>query len=46
MSALILCIDDEHAIRRLVRGALERGGFSVFEAETRLAPVKWRVSLR
>jgi two-component system KDP operon response regulator KdpE len=34
MSARILCIDDEPAIRRLLRGALERGGFVAIEAET------------
>lgn len=34
MTARILCIDDEPAIRRLLRGALERGGFAAIEAET------------
>ena len=32
MSAQILIVDDEPAIRRLVRGAIERSGFSVVEA--------------
>lgn len=34
MSANILVVDDEAAIRRLVRGALERSGFAVSEAAT------------
>ncbi|WP_439534391.1 response regulator [Polymorphobacter sp.] len=34
MSARILCIDDEVSIRRLLRGALERGGFLATEADT------------
>lgn len=34
MNARILVVDDEAAIRRLVRGALERSGFTVAEAAT------------
>ena len=34
MSAQILIVDDEPAIRRLVRGALERAGHAVDEAAT------------
>lgn len=32
MSARILCVDDEPAIRRLLRTALERAGFAASEA--------------
>lgn len=32
MTGQILIVDDEHAIRRLVRGAVERAGYSVDEA--------------
>lgn len=34
MTAQLLVVDDEPAIRRLVRGAVERAGFSVAEAGT------------
>ena len=34
MTGQILIVDDEPAIRRLVRGAAERAGYSVSEAET------------
>ena len=37
MSAIrhvVLVVDDEAAIRRLLRGALERGGYQIVEAET------------
>jgi two-component system, OmpR family, KDP operon response regulator KdpE len=37
MTAQILVVDDEPAIRRLVRGAAERAGFTVDEAETAAA---------
>ena len=32
MSAMILCVDDEPAIRRLLRGVLERGGHAAIDA--------------
>ncbi|OYX37998.1 MULTISPECIES: response regulator [unclassified Sphingomonas] len=34
MTGQILIVDDEPAIRRLVRGAIERAGYSVSEAQT------------
>lgn len=40
MTAQILIVDDEAAIRRLVRGAVERAGLSVDEAETAKAALE------
>ena len=37
MTGQILIVDDEPAIRRLVRGAAERAGFAVAEAATAAA---------